>query len=1293
MKRVIIIISILMLASTALIAQTGNPNLADPGSGCSVESASSNLPLAYKVMTGSTEEGWNTSGETSGAWLTLKFDRTTTVREIWILARPVFSHVITPYNLQYRYSYAPPKDITVTFSDGTTENVTLRRADNFQILQLSRPKQTDVLTIAIHNVWQDGGTNGTGIGKVRVFAQPNSISFAMRSMENYNGVDDRPVKRALMTVVNTGATLNDVHVRIFRNKVQVDDIDIGNIEAYAVSEKSLWTFVPQSDGDFDIVLTSEGKAIATQAQLPITAFRKTYFDGGKVLIHSTNHNDLGWLGTQFETADYRSKEIILPALKIMETSPDFHYTMEAVAYLREFLQRHPEKRDEIFKRTQEGRFSWGASYTLMLQSQVGPEKLARQFYLGRRWLKENIPGADTRIFINADVPQLTWQLPQILKSAGLDYLVQARIPLGFYHWQGLDGTIIPTYGLRYGNSPRINPKAHDEWLNLMYNREEYYRARNLPKVMIYDYNEDYLPPNAEFIPFVKEQNRMMSNFAAAWNRQHAGNTGARIQPPVLQFTNPEDMLKGIFGTPGMHLETIRGEWANSWAYYDEPGNREALLQARKAHNLLLSAEKLFSFLKLIDPATAYPTVMFDSAWTANCWPDHGWGGGKGLITDSIYHASYRTSYVAGRSLMDKALQVLDEHVARPDDRSLSIVVYNPLSWDRSEAMRSTILLPAEWKGFILKDRSGASVPFEIVDKTPASTTVLFQAEVPASGYTTYRVERSERTATSTTTLSGDSIDTPAFRVVFGNAGIKEYIDKIKRRSYFRTDKFQAGEVLQFSAPGNAWEDEALLKGNPIDLERSGSRKSRTTRFVETPVRYIRETETPLDNCVVRHRYLISKATRDVELELELVGWNGARGKELRVAFPINIEHKSTTGLSTVPASCLTTPDGQSRGLLGEYFRNPNVDGTPVFTRVDTTMAPYWDKASPGEGVPKDFFSVRWTGTIHVPETGDYVLGIVTDDKGRLTFADTLVIDNWNPYELNVMKTFRARLEKGKEYRLRIEFADIVEYAGIRFQWRKEADASEQRTNASISYEIPFGAVDFNRDEVDFSRLPDNKESQFAPQLYGALENLPFREAVNWVNVSTGAYKGYGCLFASDMTVHLFEDQTSQPVSYPVVQHVLLSTRKSLAWDPEYWFEQKGDHTFRMAMLFHDGNWRQRYREGIAFNYPLMSHVSKAPGKNAGHGLPSPSGSFIQAMPSNIVITSIKQSEDGTGTIVRFYEAEGDQCTARFTMARPMREAVRTDLLEYATAPLPLGADGSFTIPVKPWEIVTMLIKQ
>jgi len=109
----------------------------------------------------------------------------------------------------------------------------------------------------------------------------------------------------------------------------------------------------------------------------------------------------------------------------------------------------------------------------------------------------------------------------------------------------------------------------------------------------------------------------------------------------------------------------------------------------------------------------------------------------------------------------------------------------------------------------------------------------------------------------------------------------------------------------------------------------------------------------------------------------------------------------------------------------------------VLTRVDKLMAPYWDKNSPGKGVPADFFSVRWTWLLTPPETGTYILGVISDDRGKMYFNGEVKVDNWNPCQKNVMKTFRVKLEKGKRYPIRIDYADSTEYAGIRFQWKRD----------------------------------------------------------------------------------------------------------------------------------------------------------------------------------------------------------------------------------------------------------------
>jgi hypothetical protein len=131
-----------------------------------------------------------------------------------------------------------------------------------------------------------------------------------------------------------------------------------------------------------------------------------------------------------------------------------------------------------------------------------------------------------------------------------------------------------------------------------------------------------------------------------------------------------------------------------------------------------------------------------------------------------------------------------------------------------------------------------------------------------------------------------------------------------------------------------------------------------------------------------------------------------------------------------------------------------------------------------------------------------------------------------------------------------------------------------------------------KDELNFSLLPASPISlPFSLKLYGGDQPLPFREAINWVDASDDRYLGHGCLSASDCTVHRFRDETDHPASYPVLQHVLLSTRKSIAWNPVYWFTQKGSYRYRMSLLPHGGDWRSRYRGAIGFNYPLLAFVN------------------------------------------------------------------------------------------------------
>jgi beta-glucosidase len=74
---------------------------------------------------------------------------------------------------------------------------------------------------------------------------------------------------------------------------------------------------------------------------------------------------------------------------------------------------------------------------------------------------------------------------------------------------------------------------------------------------------------------------------------------------------------------------------------------------------------------------------------------------------------------------------------------------------------------------------------------------------------------------------------------------------------------------------------------------------------------------------------------------------------------------------TAPRTLFHPTAGDAReGLKAMYFAKPDFT-EPVATRVDPEIDFDWNSAAPVDGQKQDAFSVRWTGTISVPQAGDF----------------------------------------------------------------------------------------------------------------------------------------------------------------------------------------------------------------------------------------------------------------------------------------------------------------------------------
>lgn len=126
-------------------------------------------------------------------------------------------------------------------------------------------------------------------------------------------------------------------------------------------------------------------------------------------------------------------------------------------------------------------------------------------------------------------------------------------------------------------------------------------------------------------------------------------------------------------------------------------------------------------------------------------------------------------------------------------------------------------------------------------------------------------------------------------------------------------------------------------------------------------------------------------------------------------------------------------DGNGTGLVGSYFNNVTLSGTPALVRQE--MVDFdWRSNAPGSGVNANQFSVRWTGAFGAPVTGTYLMQTVGDDGIRLYVDDALLVNRWVNRSATTDTTAGINLVAGQRVRIRLEYYDNTGQAVARLRW-------------------------------------------------------------------------------------------------------------------------------------------------------------------------------------------------------------------------------------------------------------------
>ncbi len=636
------------------------------------------------------------------------------------------------------------------------------------------------------------------------------------------------------------------------------------------------------DAAFKVLDTRDPLGDAFYASVPAahTTLREGIAKAGPALaveVVGTGHAhiDVAWLWT-LGTTRRKAGRTFTTVQRLMEQFPEYHFTQSQPQLYDYVRQDYPQLFEEIKQRVAEGRWEpIGGMWVEADCNLSGPESLARQFLLGRTFFREHFgEAADTRVLWLPDVFGYAWNLPQLIKEAGLEYFFTIkigwsqynRLPYDSFWWQGLDGTKVlthfsttPDFGAFASTYNAMATPAQNlgTWQNFQQKEMQH------QLLMAFGYGDGGGGPTREMLENIREMNdfpglpKMRNGSVAEFYATMEAEAGDR-----LPTWNGE-----------LYLELHRG------TYTTQSRNKRA---NRKSEFLLHDTEFLATAAKLANPTYAYPQAQINKAWELVCLNQF-----HDIIPGSSIGPVYVESQQQYAEIAAMAEDVLAGAVAALSTGAGNLLVANPTSSSRSDLAFYAGQLPADRvpatrEGTPLAVQPVADGVLIDIGEIPPYTVAALSLS-PGEGGTS---SPSGALAVSPTLLENDYL-----RVELNQEGdITRVFDKVGEREVLAA----AGVAGQFQAhedrPINwdAWDVDIFITDKMWLAEPAES-----VRVVEEgPLRATIEIKRRILKSPYTQRISLSHNSARLDFTTD-IDWN-ERHIMLKVAFPVDVFSPTAT---------------------------------------------------------------------------------------------------------------------------------------------------------------------------------------------------------------------------------------------------------------------------------------------------------------------------------------------------------------------------------------------------------------
>ncbi len=629
----------------------------------------------------------------------------------------------------------------------------------------------------------------------------------------------------------------------------------------------------------------------------------------KIYAAGYAHIDLAWLWPWIETVEV-VKNTSESVLNIMDRVPDFKYSMgQAHAY--EWMEiYYPKLFKAIQDKVKQGQWEIVGGQWVEPDCNIpSGESFVRQSLYGKRYFRNKF-GVDVKICWIPDSFGFNWNLPQILARSGMEAFMSIRVFLDdsrdfkhrLFRWQAPDGNEVLVYIPRDGYMHDLNG---EQLVNFF--AEEKKELDSGKEFVMFGVGNHGGGPTMEMI-----ERGMRAQTAPAYPQVEIVKSDAYFDA----FSDREKAELATWSSE-LYLESARG------CYTSQAKTKQ---HNRKSQVMIKTAEKSALLASLY--GYEYPSKSIFDVWRTvmfNQFHDIL----PGTSVPSVYHDTeieYEQAEQLAGLITQRSMQALTKQI---DTRGKgeAIVLFNPLSWDRSSPVEIELDDLEKEKTWSILDEYGNTVPSQIIDKSALGAKLLFIAQdVPSYGYKVYHLVQEKST--------GRTEQLDFTRTMLENRFLEIEIDKTTGLVSRIYDKVNAREVL------------ANNKGNQLQLLPNDFNDAWGVRFTKPPIDIDNLIETELVEVgPVRATIKVKTGycgggrrapTEDfptsfftqyislydglpyMEVRNEVMWWEDQ--KVLKVKFPLNVQ--SETARYEIPYGSIGRPTGTETAFEKARFEVP-----------------------------------------------------------------------------------------------------------------------------------------------------------------------------------------------------------------------------------------------------------------------------------------------------------------------------------------------------------------------------------